>query len=227
MTTNSGRLGVLAVAGRRRRFHDRLSGRCAAVAAREIMNEKKLVIKSIVITSVFTLVVVGFVPLVLLYLYPPGSAFGLGIHSFAGIVAFVLGAIVSLACVKDFVFKGRGTPAPFDPPKTLVVNGFYRYVRNPMYWGLFLVVVGEALFCASVALFVYLLALAAALNIFVRLYEEPSLSRRFGKAYEAYCAGVNRWIPKFGKRNPPPLTCHNVLISCGLNGGMFDPSAKI
>jgi protein-S-isoprenylcysteine O-methyltransferase Ste14 len=164
------------------------------------MKQKNPIIESILITSIFTLVVVGLVPLVLLHLYPAGSFFQLGILRYTGIIAFSIGTVISLACVKDFLFKGRGTPAPFDPPKTLVVEGFYQHVRNPMYLGLFLVIFAEALFFSSVPIFVYLLVLIAFANIFVRLYEEPKLSHKFGKSYEQYCTRINRWIPKFGKR---------------------------
>ena len=163
------------------------------------MGEKNPIIKSILITSIFTIVVVGLVPLGLLHLYPVGF-FGSGILRYTGIIAFVIGAVISLACVKDFLFKGRGTPAPFDPPKTLVVEGLYRYVRNPMYLGLFLVILAEALFFSSVPIFAYLLVLIGFCNIFVRLYEEPKLVQKFGRSYEEYCTRVNRWIPKFGNR---------------------------
>lgn len=123
-----------------------------------------------------------------------------GVASWRWIAAVpsVLGFAVALRCVRDFGRTGRGTPAPVAPPKRLVVVGFYRYVRNPMYLGLLVgwaglwVVFGRAnLVAIGVASVV---ALGAAL--FVRLYEEPTLRKLFGPEYEEYCRNVHRWIPR-------------------------------
>jgi protein-S-isoprenylcysteine O-methyltransferase Ste14 len=110
----------------------------------------------------------------------------------------ILGFAVALRCVFDFGWTGRGTPAPMIPPQKLVVVGFYRYVRNPMYVGFFTgwtglwIVFGQA---NSTALTVALVAVAA-VALFVRLYEEPTLRRKFGADYEAYRKNVPRWIPR-------------------------------
>jgi protein-S-isoprenylcysteine O-methyltransferase Ste14 len=96
----------------------------------------------------------------------------------------------------DFVFEGRGTPAPIEPPKELVLSGFYRYVRNPMYVGIALILAGHFLWFGYWSLLIYLVIVCAAFHAFVTLYEEPNLRRRFGASYEDYLKRVPRWIPR-------------------------------
>ena len=117
-----------------------------------------------------------------------------------GWVLLVAGGAIAASCVAMFVTRGRGTPAPFDPPRVFVAGGPYRYVRNPMYVGAVLSLLGGGLVAASPA--IVLLAggfwlLAHALVLF---YEEPALERRFGAAYSHYRSQVNRWLPRI----PPP-----------------------
>jgi protein-S-isoprenylcysteine O-methyltransferase Ste14 len=114
------------------------------------------------------------------------------------VVPSVLGFAVALRCVWDFGRTGHGTPAPIAPPKKLVVVGFYRYVRNPMYVGFFVgwiglwVVFGRANWGAiTVAC-----AVVLCVNLFVSLYEEPTLRKMFGAEYEEYCRNVRRWVPR-------------------------------
>jgi len=107
-----------------------------------------------------------------------------------------VGVIILMRCIWDFAVSGRGTLAPVDPPKHLVVRGLYRYVRNPMYIGLVLVLLGEAWFFRSGALLVQAGIAFALVHGFVLLYEEPHLRRQFGSDYVSYCHGVNRWLPR-------------------------------
>jgi protein-S-isoprenylcysteine O-methyltransferase Ste14 len=110
----------------------------------------------------------------------------------------VLGFAVALRCVWDFGWTGRGTPVPAVPPKELVVVGFYRYVRNPMYVGFAMGWIGlwivfghpDAEIIAAVA------AAASALHLFVVFYEEPTLRKKFGSDYGEYCRNVRRWWPR-------------------------------
>lgn len=110
----------------------------------------------------------------------------------------ILGFAVALRCVWDFGRTGHGTPAPVAPPKRLVVVGYYRYVRNPMYTGLAAGWIGlwivfghpNPLAIAIVA------AVALGVHLFVVLYEEPTLRKKFGAEYEEYCGNVNRWVPR-------------------------------
>lgn len=96
----------------------------------------------------------------------------------------------------DFLVKGRGTPAPIDPPEELVVRGLYRYVRNPMYVGGLLILAGHFLWFQSRKLLLYAGGLFLAFHNFVVFYEEPDLRHRFGAAYERYYQSVPRWIPR-------------------------------
>ena len=115
---------------------------------------------------------------------------------FVGVAFFALGAVIVLSCVVFFVVEGRGTPAPFDPPREFVASGPYRFVRNPMYLGALLVLSGFGLYARSPSV-LGLVALAALLaHLFVLFVEEPSLSRRFGETYAAYRRGTNRWLPR-------------------------------
>src|SRR5580704_1036306 len=95
------------------------------------------------------------------------------------------GALIALWCIFTFVRIGRGTPAPFDPPRLLVIRGPYQFVRNPMYIGAGLSLAGAALFYESVPLLVYGVVFLLASHLFVLLYEEPTLRRIFGSEYEA------------------------------------------
>jgi protein-S-isoprenylcysteine O-methyltransferase Ste14 len=108
---------------------------------------------------------------------------------------FLVGAAVYFWCLWDFAVTGRGTPAPIDPPRELVVRGLYRCVRNPMYLGVLLVIAGWTVLSWSGRMLGYGVAVALLFHLFVRLVEEPLLRRRFGAAYEAYCRTVGRWLP--------------------------------
>jgi len=107
-----------------------------------------------------------------------------------------LGAALLIACIWEFARSGRGTLSPVDPPRELVVRGLYRYVRNPMYLSVTMIVLGEVLLSGSRALFIYWVVFFSAANLFVIGYEEPNLRRRFGASYERYTQHVRRWIPR-------------------------------
>jgi protein-S-isoprenylcysteine O-methyltransferase Ste14 len=114
------------------------------------------------------------------------------------VVPSVLGFAVALRCIWDFGRTGHGTPAPMVPPTKLVVVGFYRYVRNPMYLGFLVGWVGLWVIFGRANLAVITGVCVAALGVvlFVRLYEEPHLRKIFGAEYEEYCRNVRRWIPR-------------------------------
>jgi protein-S-isoprenylcysteine O-methyltransferase Ste14 len=113
-------------------------------------------------------------------------------------VPSILGFAVAMRCVWDFGWTGHGTPAPMAPPKRLVVVGFYRYVRNPMYLGFatgwigLWIVFGRASLVAIAAV----AGVALAVHMFIVFYEEPTLRRNFGSNYEEYCRNVSRWWPR-------------------------------
>jgi protein-S-isoprenylcysteine O-methyltransferase Ste14 len=120
----------------------------------------------------------------------------IGAWQVAGMLLGAAGAALALTCIGTFVFVGRGTPAPFDPPRRLVVQGPYRFVRNPMYLGAGLVLAGAALFYQSIALLGYAGLFLLITHVFVVWYEEPTLRRTFEREYEAYCRRAGRWWPK-------------------------------
>jgi protein-S-isoprenylcysteine O-methyltransferase Ste14 len=95
--------------------------------------------------------------------------------------------------------QGRGTPLPADPPRKLIISGFYRYVRNPIYVGVLLIFLGHFLWFGYWALLMYAIVSFLGVHAFVVLYEEPTLKRKFGPSYEDYLKRVPRWIPKLHK----------------------------
>jgi protein-S-isoprenylcysteine O-methyltransferase Ste14 len=113
-----------------------------------------------------------------------------------------LGAAILLKCAWDFAVVGLGTPAPIDPPKSLVVSGLYRFVRNPMYVGVALVLFSEALLFSSPRLLDYALLVGTGFFLFVIAYEEPTLRKKFGASYQTYCRAVPRWIPRLTPWSP-------------------------
>jgi protein-S-isoprenylcysteine O-methyltransferase Ste14 len=116
----------------------------------------------------------------------------------AGVLLVLLALPVFFDFVVRFVREGRGTPAPVAEPRHLVVTGTFRYVRNPGYVAVLALIVGQALLFGSPALLAYAALLALGFHLFVVLYEEPHLRRKFGAEYEAYCARVPRWRPRLG-----------------------------
>lgn len=112
-----------------------------------------------------------------------------------GLVPIGLGIAVLAWCFAGFIIEGQGTPAPYDPPNQLVTGRLYSWMRNPMYVAVTTILVGEAMFYGSVALLVWAAVAWIFFNMFVVLYEEPTLKRRFGPAYETYLEHVPRWIP--------------------------------
>ena len=122
----------------------------------------------------------------------------------------VIGFAIALKCVWDFGWTGRGTPAPFIPPQRLVVVGFYRYVRNPMYVGFITgwfglwIVFGHA----NLGLIAAVAGLIVGIHLFVVLYEEPTLRGKFGHDYEEYCRNVRRWWPRISPWTQPRIEAH-------------------
>ena len=119
-----------------------------------------------------------------------------GAPQVAGMSLVAIGTAIALWCVFTFVFIGKGTPAPFDPPRKLVIRGPYRFVRNPMYIGAGMTLAGAALFYQSLSIFIYTGLFFLITHLFVVFYEEPTLRRTFGDEYEAYFRQVRRWLPK-------------------------------
>jgi protein-S-isoprenylcysteine O-methyltransferase Ste14 len=134
-----------------------------------------------------------YVPLALLRM---GPRIDVGIISFLALPLWLIGGLIVLWCFWDFTFRGRGTPLPSDPPKKLVITGPYRYVRNPIYAGVYAIFLGHFLWFGYWALLIYTVLAFIGAHVFVVLYEEPTLKRKFGESYENYLKQVPRWIPK-------------------------------
>src|SRR5512136_2511301 len=125
------------------------------------------------------------------------ALFSFGLFRWLAIPCWMIGAAGTIWCAWEFTVRGRGTPSPTDPPKELVVRGLYRYVRNPIYAGVIIFLLGHVLWHPSPSILWMPLIVAISSHLFVILYEEPQLRRRFGAAYETYCKSVPRWIPGF------------------------------
>ena len=112
-----------------------------------------------------------------------------------GVAVVAAGAPLALTCAALFAIRGKGTPTPFDPPRTFVAAGPYRAMRNPMYVGAWLTIVGVALLMRSAGIIALSLVALLFAHLFVILYEEPTLTAKFGASYARYRATVPRWIP--------------------------------
>ena len=120
----------------------------------------------------------------------------IGVAQAMGVLAAAIGAALALWCILTFALIGKGTPAPFDAPRHLVVRGPYKFVRNPMYLGATAALAGAALFYESAALAGYAGAFLLVMSAFVMFYEEPTLRTTFGAEYVDYCRRVRRWWPR-------------------------------
>jgi len=159
------------------------------------MGTLRATIGSIVFFFVAPGLVTGFVPWLMIRarpdLWPPSAS-----PRWLGLAAILIGLAPLIDSYARFATQGRGTPAPIAPPTRLVVTGFYRYVRNPMYVGVTLILIGEALLFADMRVAAWAVFVLVAVNLFVRFYEEPTLAKTFGAAYADYRAAVPRWIPR-------------------------------
>lgn len=155
----------------------------------------KLLLKNLL----FTLLVPGTVAVVAPFLLLQGATPAAGPQRALASLVLALGGAIYAWCVWDFARFGRGTPAPIDAPKRLVVRGLYRYTRNPMYLGVLSVILGWAVLFGSLPLLGYAALVASCFHAFTVLYEEPHLAREFGAEYEQYCARVGRWLPRPGR----------------------------
>lgn len=120
-----------------------------------------------------------------------------------GGVLLAAGAGVLTCAFAQFAIQGLGTPAPIAPPTTLVVRGLYRYVRNPMYLAVLAAIIGQAMVLSRPVLFGYAAGVAAVFAAFVRFYEQPALTRRYGAQYQAYLRDVPGWWPRLRSRENP------------------------
>jgi protein-S-isoprenylcysteine O-methyltransferase Ste14 len=128
-------------------------------------------------------------------LWPVGASLWPG-----GALLVVAGASLLLWCVREFYVAGRGTLAPWSPPRKLVTSGPYRFTRNPMYIGVAVVLLGWAALFRSRMLLIYTAGFAIAVGLRVVLAEEPWARRTFGADWEEYRARVPRWLLRVRRR---------------------------
>tara|TARA_B100000686_G_C16438190_1_gene785614 strand:+ start:269 stop:775 length:507 start_codon:yes stop_codon:yes gene_type:complete len=154
---------------------------------------------------IFPANVMGGIPLFLVWCSRKGGPLESYSYSFqglrflVGVLLFGLGAWLCWKTVSLFTERGEGTPAPFDPPRRLVIEGPYCYSRNPMMIGVWLVLSGETIIFGSIPLGAWLSAFLGLCLLLIPFWEEPELEKRFGQPYRDYKQKVPRWIPGFRK----------------------------
>ena len=154
---------------------------------------------AIVRTALFAILFMGTVLVYVPYILASGpetERWTLGPWRYVGLLPLAAGIAGLAWCLRDFALVGRGTPAPFDPPRQLVATGLYRRVRNPMYLSALSLLVGEAALLEAPVLLRYAAGFFLVAHLFVVLYEEPALRRKFGESYDLYRATVPRWLAR-------------------------------
>jgi protein-S-isoprenylcysteine O-methyltransferase Ste14 len=151
----------------------------------------------------FTFLLPGTVAVLIPYfLVASPSEAASGAVRFLGMPLMACGAIGLIWSIWQFFAEGRGTLAPIDPPKELVILGLYRVVRNPMYVSVAAILIGEAIFFGSLAVLIEAAVFVVVTHLFIIFYEEPHLRTQFGASYDKYTRAVHRWLPRW----PPNLS---------------------
>jgi len=163
-----------------------------------------VLVRTVTYATLFIGLVLVFLPARLLSWSGVTRPPAIGVGQVIGMPVAAIGAALALWCIFTFALLGKGTPAPFDPPRHLVVRGPYRFLRNPMYLGAAIALAGAALFYDSAALAGYAGAFLLMTHAFVIWYEEPTLRASFGAEYDGYCSQVSRWWPKLKGGTDPP-----------------------
>ncbi len=154
-----------------------------------------LFIKNVIFTIFVPGTVAFYIPFRILSGQMDSFSIEWGLPQYLSMPIFTIGAAIYFWCLWDFAVTGRGTPAPIDAPKKLVVKGLYRYVRNPMYTGVLSLILGWATMYNSYELLKYAILMWVIFYMVVLIYEEPMLKRQFGESYERYRKSVRRWLP--------------------------------
>ncbi len=140
-------------------------------------------------------IVAGYVPWRICRWHVEAPLLGTSSSRVVGVLLIAAGLPVLLDSFTRFALNGLGTPAPILPARHLVVTGLYRYSRNPMYIAVVSLILGQGLFFGTVLVVEYGIAVWVAFYLFVLIYEEPTLRKRYGPEYKEFCANVPRWIP--------------------------------
>ncbi len=169
----------------------------------ERRSRARAIVGSIVFFFIAPFVVGGVVPYILVGWQFDDLYFGFGEMRIVGSAVILTGLACVLECFGRFALEGRGTPAPVLQTDILIASGLYRFVRNPMYIAVLMIVLGQALFFGQILLFGYAVLVWVLFHTFVRFHEEPQLRRRFGTSYATYCLHVRRWWPRATPWNAP------------------------
>lgn len=154
-----------------------------------------LILRNLFFTALQPGMVTGLFPYLILKRESPILFDGqFGILQYFGILFFLMGTTVLFDSIIRFAIQGQGTLSPADPTKKLVISGLYKYSRNPMYWGVMMMLVGESMFFRSSSLWMYSAFIFIAFYLFILLIEEPRLRKDFGEEYDAYRKKVRRWM---------------------------------
>lgn len=154
-----------------------------------------LFIKNLIFTIIVPGTVAGYIPYRIIRGQRHSFSVSWDVLQFSAVFLMLIGAAIYFWCLWDFAVTGRGTPAPIDAPKRLVVKGLYRYVRNPMYIGVLFVILSWAGLYHSHGVLLYALLMCVIFHGVVILIEEPILRRQFDESYKIYCKEVRRWVP--------------------------------
>ena len=119
----------------------------------------------------------------------------------AGFVVIIIGLIILVICNRSFILVGQGTLAPWSPTKIFVIQGLYRYTRNPMITGVLMILLGESLAILSLNILIWAVIFFIVNTFHMIFYEEPDLERKFGDQYRSYRKEVHRWIPRLSPYN--------------------------
>ena len=160
------------------------------------MNTILLILRSLIYVPAFIL----FFGWIALSVLPYDQNLGIILPTWTrtvGIVVMLVGGLIDLICIVVFIGKGQGTPAIFDPPAQFIAVGPYKYARNPMYFGGFILLLGFDFYHRSLSMLVLSFILFILFHLFVVFIEEPGLVQRFGQSYIDYKKTVNRWIPRW------------------------------
>jgi protein-S-isoprenylcysteine O-methyltransferase Ste14 len=149
--------------------------------------------------------ILGLIPWSLTQWHIGPPFFGIEALRWIGVALILLGFLPLLSSFARFTWDGLGTPAPIAPPTRLVVTGFYRRVRNPIYVALLVILLGEALLLGDEHVALWGVLFWMFTFAVVVIVEEPSLREQFGEEYESYCRNVPRWLPRLVPWHPPAL----------------------
>ena len=149
--------------------------------------------------------ILGLIPWSLTHWHIGPPFLGIEVLRWVGVALIVLGLLPLLSSFARFAWNGLGTPAPIAPPTRLVVTGFYRHVRNPIYVALLVILLGEALLFGAERVAVWGVLFWMFTFAVVVIVEEPALRQQFGTEYETYCRNVPRWLPRLIAWRPPAL----------------------